>query len=384
MALLAGEDGAGVILRQALRIGLVEAVVGPEAPVRREIIASLGPGSPTPDVPTHWTRLRDVGEQLSQRLPVVDVPVQGEFARVDAAPALDPPRREIRVLRARVRRVAAGAGRVLPIDVTDDVGAPGEILAPLAEIEPRLELRQAGGLTFANVVCRKCIRPVCSWYRALHRRELQLHGEWCARGAQVLVEEHAREPPADLTARAVPRREGDVRQGDGHLGEARRPDLADAHRRAAVRQVGENEAAADLRLLVPERWHTVEGPEEIELDGRPWRPLAEHWGAVEREVQARVPEVAVGVNLVGCRLVRWSIRDRRVLSLSERDEPATVSVQGRVDEPADGERLPLSQPDDLPGGLLGGSGTCPSQDGDHDCGEPRERCHSLSHDSPLV
>src|SRR5438034_11625826 len=105
---------------------------------------------------------------------------------------------------------------------------------------------------------------------------------------------------------------------------------------------------------------------------------------IEVQDEALVPDVNVEDPPVDARLIGGRGGDISILPLSERAEQPDVVEQGPVDEPADGERLSLSQPDHLPGRLLRGSGARPSQDGDHDYGEPRERCHSLSHDSPLV
>src|SRR6266496_33463 len=137
MALLAGEttDHRRMVLCELSRVGLVQTVIPPQAPVWCEVVAGLGPGAPTADVPPRRSCLRDVGEQLSQRLPVVHVPVQGELAGVDAATALDSPRRQIGVLGTRARRVAAGAGGVLPVDMADHVGAPAQVCRFLPEVE---------------------------------------------------------------------------------------------------------------------------------------------------------------------------------------------------------------------------------------------------------
>src|SRR5438067_9883412 len=82
---------------------------------------------------------------------VVDVAVQGELARVDTAPALDPPSRQIGVLGAQVRGVTTGTGRVLPVDVTDHVGAPAQVRRSLGEVEACFDLRHPGGLAVANI-----------------------------------------------------------------------------------------------------------------------------------------------------------------------------------------------------------------------------------------
>src|SRR5436309_1936064 len=157
VALLAGEttDHRRMVLCELARVGLVQTVVPPQAPVRREVVAGLGPSAPAADVSFRRSGLRDVCEQLSDRLAVVHVPVQREVARVDAAASLDPPCRQVGVFCTRVGRVATGPGRVLPIDVTDDVEAPAKVLTLFREVEPRLELRQPGGLAVSDVVgCR--------------------------------------------------------------------------------------------------------------------------------------------------------------------------------------------------------------------------------------
>src|SRR5882762_2917421 len=71
VAQLAGEDECWVVLHEPLHVGLVHPGVCPQTPVRREIVASLGPGTPAPDV----ALLRDVGELLAERLAVVEVAV---------------------------------------------------------------------------------------------------------------------------------------------------------------------------------------------------------------------------------------------------------------------------------------------------------------------
>src|SRR5256886_6211275 len=102
-----------------------------------------------------------------------------------------------------------------------------------------------------------------------------------------MKEKDAREPPADH-ARTKAHRKRDVRQRDGNerggFAEQRRPVLSDAEGSAAVREVHERVTDAELRLLVPERGHTVESSEEVSLDRCPWRPLAPHRRGVEGEV----------------------------------------------------------------------------------------------------
>ncbi len=111
----------------------------------------------------------------------------------------------------------------------------------------------------------------------------------------------------------------------------------------------------ELRLLVPERGygvgHTVEGAEEVGLDRGSWGPLPEHRRGVEGEVETGVPDVAVEDPPVDAGLTRERYAGRcgnlGVLPLSERAEEPDVVEQGPVDEPADGERLSLSQLDHL-------------------------------------
>src|SRR6266516_6984885 len=112
MALLAGEttDHRRMVLCELSRVGLVQTVVPPQAPVWREVVAGLGPGAPAADVSFRRSGLRDVCEQLAQRLPVVHVPVQGELAGVNAAASLDSAQRQDGVVGARARSGAAGAG----------------------------------------------------------------------------------------------------------------------------------------------------------------------------------------------------------------------------------------------------------------------------------
>src|SRR5438034_4639745 len=52
VALLAGEttDHRRMVLCELARVGLVQTVVPPQAPVRREVVAGLGPSAPAADV----------------------------------------------------------------------------------------------------------------------------------------------------------------------------------------------------------------------------------------------------------------------------------------------------------------------------------------------
>src|SRR6266496_5011761 len=99
----------------------------------------LPPPSGPPDVPL----LGDVADLLAHIPSVVDVPVQGEVPRRDAAAALESPRRQV---------VAGhtGAAGVLPVHVSDRVAAPGEARGLVRAVEAPLELRERGGLAVAD------------------------------------------------------------------------------------------------------------------------------------------------------------------------------------------------------------------------------------------
>src|SRR2546426_9414014 len=139
--------------------------------------------------------LRDVGELLAERLAIVEVAVESKLAGLDVGARLDSPGQHVGILSAGVRGVAARAGRVLPVEMSDDVGAPAQVRRLLREVESRLELWQPRGLAVADVDRCRRIAGRSGRSRALHRRELELNGERCTGGAQVLVEKHAREPP---------------------------------------------------------------------------------------------------------------------------------------------------------------------------------------------
>src|SRR5439155_5002666 len=157
---------------------------------------------------------------------------------------------------------------------------------------------------------------------------------------------------------------------------------------AAVREVHERVTDAELRLLVAERRHTVEGAEEVGLDRGPGRPLAQHRRGVEGEVDAGVPDVAVEDPLVDSRLNTRASRCRQdpasgnlgVLPLPEGAEQPTVVEHRRTDETADSERLSLPQLDHL----LSRGCPCASERKDRKNSECTERCHSRAHDTPSV
>src|SRR5918996_272168 len=114
-----GRQTGGLVL-----IGIVDSVECPQAPAGREIVAALDPAAHTTDV----ALLRDVPELLADCLPVIEVSVHGELARVNAAAHLDRCPRQVVGL-------GTGAGRILPVDVPGHVGAPAEIRRSLGEAE---------------------------------------------------------------------------------------------------------------------------------------------------------------------------------------------------------------------------------------------------------
>src|SRR5207244_5476502 len=88
-------------------IRLVDSVIGPDAPVRREVVACLGPRAPAPDL---RLKLRDHAELRSQPLPVVEAAVQRETADGDVLARLDSPVRDVGARDAR-------AVYILPVEV---------------------------------------------------------------------------------------------------------------------------------------------------------------------------------------------------------------------------------------------------------------------------
>src|SRR5882762_1192848 len=125
VTLLAGQSARRrIVLGEPLYVGLVHPGVRPQAPVRGEVITGLGPRAPAADVPVPLRMLRDVSELLAERLAIVEVAVDSKLARLDVGARLDSPGRHIGVLRTGVGRITAGAGGVLPVDVTHYVSAP--------------------------------------------------------------------------------------------------------------------------------------------------------------------------------------------------------------------------------------------------------------------
>src|SRR6266566_1526864 len=166
-----------------------------------------------------------------------------------------------------------------------------------------------------------------------------------------------------------------MRHRHGHFTEQRRPELADAERRPAVRQVHVGKAAAEHWLLVPER-RGAEWPEEISLERCLRCPLAQHRSGAEVEPDARVPDVAVQEPLVGRGLGNGC--PLGVLALAEPvEQPAVVEHCG-VDEAADGQGVSRPQLDRL----LRAHGRRPPKEcrqGDRDYSEPR---NTPSHEDP--
>ena len=309
-----------------------------------------------------------MGELLSKRLAVVVVPVQREAARRHVPAGLEAPRRQVVAL-------DAGAGRVLPVDVAHGVGVPAEFLGPAADVEPRLELGKSGGLTVADGIDRERVLAWRRWPRALEGGELKLGTGRAPGGDELPIEIDPREAPAHHAPRAIAQRECDVNQGNRHLGEQRRPVLADPQGGAAVREVGIGQAGSQPGLLVTEG-REVLAAEEIGLDHAPGGPGPQDRLTPEVEAEAGVPDVAVGEGFVGRELGLGG--PFRVLSLAEAAEALAVREERGVDEAADGERLARPQFEHF----LGGGGTrFPEHQGDCDPGEPPGR---RSHGLPLA
>src|SRR5213076_693616 len=134
-----------------------------------------------------------------------------------------------------------------------------------------------------------------------------------------------------------------------------RPELADPHRGAAVREIHERVPDAELRLLVSERRITVERSEEIGLERRSRCPLPERWRSVESEVDAGVPDVDIEDPLIDAGLEDLGLTSDRntrgcnlgILPLHEGAEQPAGVEESHVDEPADRERLSFPQLDHL-------------------------------------
>src|SRR6266568_6858292 len=77
---------------EARVVRLIYPVVGPDAPVRREVVPRLGPRAPAPNL---RLKLRDHAELRSQPLPVVEAAVQREAADGDVLAGLDTPVRDV-------------------------------------------------------------------------------------------------------------------------------------------------------------------------------------------------------------------------------------------------------------------------------------------------
>src|SRR5947207_1148639 len=201
-------------------VRLIYPVVGPDAPVRREVVARLGPRAPAPDL---RLKLRDHAELRSQPLPVVEAAVQREAADGDVLARLDSPVRDVGARDAR-------AVYVLPVKVIRDEAVPARAAEFSRRVEPCLDLRQPRRLAIADVT-RGITRVPCRGRSGtLQGRDLELELER-AGGCQVVKQKDAREPPADH-ARAKTHRKGDVRQRHRDEGagfaEQRRPVLSDA------------------------------------------------------------------------------------------------------------------------------------------------------------
>src|SRR5205807_9521792 len=125
-------------------VRLVDSVVGPDAPVRREVVARLGPRAPAPNL---RLKLRDHTELRSQTLPVVEAAVEGETADGDVLARLDAPVRDLGARDAR-------AVDVLPVEVIHDEAVPARVGEFSRRVEPCLDLRQPRRLAATDRVGR--------------------------------------------------------------------------------------------------------------------------------------------------------------------------------------------------------------------------------------
>src|SRR6266480_626623 len=121
---------------------MIYSIVGPHAPMRREVVARLGPRAPAPNL---RLKLRDHPELRSQPLPVVEAAVQGEAADGDVLARLDSPVRDLGARDAR-------AVYVLPVEVIRDEAVPVRGAEFSRGVEPCLDLRQPRRLAIADVI----------------------------------------------------------------------------------------------------------------------------------------------------------------------------------------------------------------------------------------
>src|SRR5437773_2644592 len=116
---------------EARIVRLVYPVVGPNAPMRGEVVARLGPRAPAPDL---RLKLVDHAELRSQPFPVVEAAVQRETADGDVLARLHAPVCDVGARDAR-------AVYVLPVDVICDEAVPAHLREPSRRVDPRLDLR---------------------------------------------------------------------------------------------------------------------------------------------------------------------------------------------------------------------------------------------------
>src|SRR5260370_14357755 len=150
----------------------------------REVVAGLRPSAPAPHVEL---LLADVAELLSDRLPVVEVAVQGEAGELRAVAGLVTPAGD-------ERSVRAGAGAVLPVDVIHGVAGPAHVGEFVCDVEPRLDLRNPGGLADADDAGSVIGVAGSDGTRTLHGRDLDL-GVPRLPGREVVAHEDPGEAP---------------------------------------------------------------------------------------------------------------------------------------------------------------------------------------------
>ena len=155
-----------------------------------------------------------------------------------------------------------------------------------------------------------------------------------------MVDEQAREAPADHARGSEAQRERHVGRRGRHVAEERRPGLADADRRVALGHVHVGEAQARVRLLVGEG-AAGETAEEVHLHQAAELGAVGHLGPLPVQGQAGVADVAAVGPLVRGVFAR---REFRGLAVAER-KIGVLRVQRRDHEALDRQRALVGRAD---------------------------------------